>query len=259
MHTDRNNRCLIIPDIHQNHVFLKTVLEREDPNTFSDIVLLGDFIDAKDQLYNHPAALDKTLSLVAQLMEEHEEKIEILLGNHDVIYYYMQEVGRGSPLARSVLMNYYGLPDREILGICSKEMFQGIWRKVQSATLKHNYLVSHAGVSADFWDPRLDAKQNIIKLNAHLSRVFDIDHEPQPFFRAGYTRGGDMPRGGPLWLDWNLEFEDELPIPQVVGHTAGTVWRQKGRSYCLDARQSCYAVIDEEGLHPHCLEADSED
>ena len=256
MQPDKNSRCLVIPDIHQNHDFLETILRREDPDTFSDIVLLGDFIDAKDQRYNSAAALERTLTLVVELLAEQGDKVEILLGNHDVMYYYMQDMGHGSPLVRSVLMDYYGLPDREILSICSREQYRLIWRKVCVATLKNNYLLSHAGVTIDFWNTELDVEQNIVELTRHLDQVVDHDHEIRSFFRAGFTRGGDMPRGGPLWLDWNLEFKDELPLPQIVGHTAGIDWRQTGRSYCLDARQSCYAVLDREGVHPSRIESD---
>jgi len=70
-------------------------------------------------------------------------------------------------------------------------------------------------------------------------------HGPQPLLAAGKTRGGDTPIGGLTWFDWNDEFSDDLPLPQIVGHTADEVGaRQKGRSWCVDGNQSYYAVLE---------------
>ena len=52
------------------------------------------------------------------------------------------------------------------------------------------------------------------------------------------------PVGGPLWLDWDSEFVDDLPLPQVVGHTRGREARRKDRSWCIDATQTCAGLID---------------
>ncbi len=53
-----------------------------------------------------------------------------------------------------------------------------------------------------------------------------------------------LPFGGPLWLDWNREFEDALEVSQIVGHTRCVKQTQKGRSFCIDLAQAAYAVVE---------------
>ena len=50
-----------------------------------------------------------------------------------------------------------------------------------------------------------------------------------------------------LWCDWNEEFVDDLPFPQIVGHTADAKPRRKGRSWCLDCGQTHYGVLEADG------------
>ena len=259
MTVESSERCLIIPDIHQNYQYLESVLEREPLDGFTDVVFLGDFCDAKEREYRGPKALKQTLTIVADLIAEYGEKIEILLGNHDVLYYYMQDLGNTNPLDRAIVMDYYGMPDREILSVCSDPAYREFWKRFRIATIKHNHLLTHAGVTLKRWNTARKPEVNISALNRNLGRVNDGEGEIRSFFRAGLTRGGDLPEGGPLWLDWNTEFKDELPLPQVVGHTAGSVWRRTERSFCLDALQSCYAILDSEGVHPQYLEKKEKD
>jgi hypothetical protein len=47
-----------------------------------------------------------------------------------------------------------------------------------------------------------------------------------------------------LWLDWDTEFVDDLPLPQVVGHTRGAHARNKDRSWCIDCAQTSVALLD---------------
>jgi hypothetical protein len=71
-------------------------------------------------------------------------------------------------------------------------------------------------------------------------------NELHPLFHAGPGRGGILaPIGGPLWLDWESEFVDDLPYPQIVGHSRSSEVRRKDRSWCIDAAQSRAAL-----LHP---------
>jgi hypothetical protein len=254
MTTDQSDRCLVIPDIHQNHVFLESILEQENPEAFTKVVFLGDFFDAKNPRFNSAFALEKTLGLMVELLEQHGDRVEILLGNHDVLYYYLQEIFKGSAVFRSRLMDYYGLPDRDKLLVAQNEAYEGFWRRFSIATLKNGYLLSHAGVTLEHWDTGLTPEANLSALNQNLNHPMDENKELQSFFRAGISRGGDLPRGGPLWLDWYQEFQDELPLPQIVGHTAGAAWRRVGNCYCLDAVQRCYAIIDDKGVYPQEIE-----
>lgn len=54
--------------------------------------------------------------------------------------------------------------------------------------------------------------------------------------------------GGPLWLDWESEFVDELPYRQIVSHSADSEPRQKGHSWCIDCGQQAYWILEDREL-----------
>ena len=51
---------------------------------------------------------------------------------------------------------------------------------------------------------------------------------------VGYSRGGKSPVGGPLWLDWEEEFNGIPNEFQIVGHTRGKHPRIHPRGICID-------------------------
>jgi len=55
---------------------------------------------------------------------------------------------------------------------------------------------------------------------------------------VGACRGGTASQGGPLWLDWNEEFEAIRELPQIVGHTRSISLRQRENSFCIDCSQT---------------------
>lgn len=241
---------MIIPDIHQNFDFLEFVLEQQSPKEFTKVIFLGDLFDGKGLQYNNISALRKTLGIVSGLIDKLGDRVEILLGNHDVLYYQLQNLNRVNSLSRSLLLDYYGIPDKEKLSLSREESLKDLWSRIQLVTFKQGFLLSHAGITKDNWHDRNSIKDNLITLNGYLNQLMGKDKSLHRIYRAGFSRGGDLARGGPLWLDWNREFKDELGVPQIVGHTVGGDWRKQGRSFCLDAMQQCYAILDSEGVHP---------
>jgi hypothetical protein len=109
------------------------------------------------------------------------------------------------------------------------------------------WLFSHAGVHPEWWPGigKTPAEQ-MENFDAYWDRaveqIFEVPEDP--IFAAGKARGGVADVGGPLWLDWDAEFEDELEIPQIAGHTCCAKQTQKGRSYCVDMAQSAYAIVE---------------
>ena len=68
----------------------------------------------------------------------------------------------------------------------------------------------------------------------------------------GRARNGSSPYGGPLWLDWNHEFEgfpneEGLWSPQIVGHTQGVGVRMKKGSINLDCGLKYCALVNYQG------------
>jgi len=71
--------------------------------------------------------------------------------------------------------------------------------------------------------------------------------DDHPLLGAGPVRGGFHDIGGPLWQDFNEEFEDSLPFPQIVGHTRQRKVARKGRSVCIDVCQTACGVLYPDG------------
>ena len=105
----------------------------------------------------------------------------------------------------------------------------------------------------DDWNKRGVFEDNIAQLNRNFRQLTGDNGQLNRLLRAGFARGGDMERGGPVWLDWNREFTEEIGIPQIVGHSVGTSHRKIGNSYCLDVRQSCYGVVSNGQLNVNYL------
>jgi hypothetical protein len=244
-------RHLIIPDLHQDVGFLDRILEAHPLNAFTSVVLLGDLFDAKDPLNEGPEVLRLLLIRIKEMVGILGAKLQIMLGNHDVLYYH----GRVPSFGYELLRSYYGTVSYALLELAGSPAWDVVWERFSICTLVDDVLLSHAGIKREAWDDAMTARENVNRINDNMQLLVDISGELNPIFKAGFVRGGDMDRGGPLWLDFDHEFEDELPLMQVVGHTVGNTWRRKGRSYCLDARQRCYAILDAEGLHPFWSES----
>jgi len=99
------------------------------------------------------------------------------------------------------------------------------------------------GVGSSEYDPEAVFQLLKAQWDGLVADLFD--QEDHPLFSPGKARGGTQPVGGPLWLDWDEEFTDALPLPQLVGHTVGKAPRQKGRSWCVDCRQTVYVVLQD--------------
>ncbi len=240
-----NGITIIIPDVHQNYRFIEKILNENDPAGIDRFLFLGDFFDAKDTFFSTVDALDKTLKLVSEMISCYREKVILILGNHDVVYFFNRDQSGVNLPARTELHRYYGIPDRKKMTLVRSLDLSEFWETFQLAHFEQGYLFSHAGVTLDHWSKRLPVMDNVDNLNLLIGSLVNDHDELNVLFRAGFSRGGDLERGGPLWLDWNREFTEEIGIPQIVGHTVGSNWRKAGRSYCLDAQQKCYGILRE--------------
>lgn len=239
----KDEKVIIVPDVHQNYRFIEKILEKQDLGSGDEWIFLGDFFDPKDPFFDTSEALEKTLTLVDRLILEAPGKVRLLLGNHDVVYYF-NRIGSGiARLACNEINRYYGQPDRQRLTVARSLELSAFWECIQLVCYKQGYLFSHAGMTFDHWERSSSVEANMGNINSQIKQPVDAQGDLSSLFRAGLIRGGDQHRGGPLWLDWNSEFTEAIEIPQIVGHTAGVGGRKSGRSYCLDARQRMYGVL----------------
>lgn len=249
---DAEQPVLIVPDIHQDVGFLQRVVaraERED----AALVFLGDYVDGIDPRWRDISALRAVARALPELAATHRRGCVFLAGNHDVQalqagrhraalllageHEQVEKLDRAIPFAAG-----YG----ELLGMWSRDFLLG-WKL---SAIAHGTLITHAGVARRYWpwgaSPGPEDQALVFLADCETAwEKWLLRNEDGPLFEVGPGRGGrNAPVGGPLWLDWDTEFVDDLPMPQVVGHTRGREARRKDRSWCIDAAQTCVGLLD---------------
>jgi len=247
-----NRPVLVVPDVHQDLGFLEravTIAAQEG----AALVFLGDYVDATNPQWRSAAALRALANALPEIAESHPHGCLFLAGNHDVIALQIALARASQLLAGQVelpaAVQAARLPDGDYAALLAAwpSAFLETWRLAATC---HGFLISHAGVARRFW-PWTAAADTAGQTEAFirettLAWLGWIENETlSPFFAVGPARGGKLsPIGGPLWLDWDEEFVDDLALPQLVGHTRGNEPRRKYRSWCLDARQSCAGLLE---------------
>lgn len=210
-------KTLIISDIHERHTTLRAIEDALFPEA-DRIVFLGDFFDTFGK---------RIPATIAAWIKTHidDSRIDWLWGNHDVHYAF--------PFGQCSGYDYH------TQSILNEMMPPEIWRKFKPWVTVGPFLVSHAGFVKETLHLKNQA-QDAVSLAFEGKR-----HE---YWNAGVARGGSNAIGGPVWLDWNFEFEPMSDIPQIVGHTVITQGppKQKGNSWCLDTCNRHVMWVDEE-------------
>lgn len=243
---------LVVPDVHQDIDFLERAVALAERQGAS-LTFLGDYVDAIGPRWSEPATLRVVARILPEIAETHPGGCVFIAGNHDVQALQtarhraslliagddeqVEKLDRAMPSAAA-----YG----DLLGAWARDFLLS-WRLASTA---HGFLLSHAGVARRYWpwgaasDAAGQARVFVAEGQAAWEKWL-LRHETSPLFEVGPGRGGrDAPVGGPLWLDWDTEFVDDLPLSQVVGHTRGREPRRKDRSWCIDASQTCVGLID---------------
>jgi len=239
-------RCVVIPDVHQDVAWVRRIFERERVlETNTQVVFLGDYFDS----WKKPPAVAGVTETCGFLLETRtalQGRCVFLLGNHDIQYWE----ARPACEAHRSLRRLHNKCGAAFSHNAAKKITKGLpmefWLEARLFVVADGWLISHAGVAAEHW-PATDSTSDSLHLLEEKCKaaLAMMRHGPQPLLAAGRTRGGDASIGGLTWLDWNDEFSDDLPLPQIVGHTADDAGaRQKGRSWCADGSQSCYAVLE---------------
>ena len=244
--------ALVVPDVHQNLFFLEGAVARAEREGAA-LVFLGDHVDAIDARWRNTSALMAVARALPELAEAHAPGCVFIAGNHDVQALRLARHRAGLLLAgeeAQVAKLDAAMPAApaygQLLGAWTLDFLRG-WGL---AGVAHGFLFSHAGVARRHW-PWSIAPDAAGQTRAFLRQADEawerwlLGNEEGPLFDIGPARGGhDAPVGGPLWMDWDREFVDDLPLPQVVGHTRAAQARRKDRSWCIDASQSCVALIE---------------
>ncbi len=250
----QSGRCLLIPDVHQNTAWVERILAAEDvtPKRPDLIVFLGDYFDA------HRHAKDRTsLASTCEWLNSTRNRLGIravfLLGNHDVQYLEAKPACDRHRTPRHLRYKCGSAYSHSAAKRIAHDLSPDFWNDARLFVYVNGWLLSHAGVARSFWPDTSDLQTSLDSLELEASRAISTTHAilapPHPLLQAGRVRGGDASVGGITWLDWDEEFVDVLPIPQIVGHTGSKSGaRQKGRSWCIDGQQSSYGILTSTAL-----------
>ncbi|WP_309380824.1 metallophosphoesterase [Cerasicoccus frondis] len=241
IHCLQTERCLLIFDIHQDVEWARRVLEAEEGG-FSHLLLGGDYFDTKSK---NAASVPETCRFLQELQELYKDRVTFLLGNHDVPYLEGRHrfIHFQNPKNLSYKVSgYTNSKGRKI----NKLLSDGFWSACRLFQFVNGYMISHAGVAHKYWVEFAETSHPLAAFDERCRESLErIGMGNDDLLMAGKCRGGDVSIGGVTWLDWDEEFQDDLPWPQIVGHTSSVFGaRQNGRSWCIDGRQTCYALLD---------------
>lgn len=241
-------RCLVIPDVHQDVAWVERILAREISSASEPdrIVFLGDYFDSR-RPPEFRASLAATCVYLEELRARFGDRLVFLLGNHDVQYLEARGACLGHRTPRHLRYKCGSSFSHSAAKRIAKALSSGFWQCTRLFVNVNGWLLSHAGLAPGHFPSRATFDDSMLVLEtacaAALQTITALG-APHPLLQAGRARGGDAPVGGVTWLDWDDEFADSLPMPQLVGHTSDRAGaRQKGRSWCLDGLQTCYGVL----------------
>lgn len=239
---------LLIPDVHMDIQWVERILS-EEAGQWDHVVFLGDYFDS----FKQPPAVATYVEMCDYLLtlrREFGDRITFLLGNHDIPYMEALDYACDeSPLPE--LINECSGFDPDGARIVAKRLGADFFAGCRLFVRAHGFLISHAGIHKRLWRhdvPWLDPYES---LEALCQIALDHLHDKRmAILGCGASRGGWEEIGGITWQDWNFEFDDDSNLPpQIVGHTQSSVQgvRRKGRSYCIDGGQRCWALLNSAG------------
>ena len=197
-----------IGDIHGKSTWKNII----NPNEYEKIIFIGDYVDS----YDIPTQkILENLADIIAFKRAYKDKVVLLLGNHDLQYFY------------NTNMDYRCSGFKFEMQFLYNDLFKQNESFFQVAYQYKNYLWTHAGVSKKWlYKYQADLKSSFDLKDdlSNLAYVLNIVNKSswQPILHeVGRLRGGSPGNcGGITWADRNETLEG-LPagLHQVVGHT----------------------------------------
>lgn len=183
-------------------------------NEYDKVIFIGDYCDSFDI---PPIQILDNVKNIIKFKEMYPEKVVLLLGNHDIHYFWTTDRYSGFELSI-----YHDL----------KNIFESNLDKFKIAFQIDNFLWTHAGVTSKWWEkvlPSLESEDNRFKflydecknISDYLNTMFQVGdrniNSISNLRRRGYIEGADW--AGPLWAH-DTEMNAALTgYHQIVGHT----------------------------------------
>lgn len=238
-----DKRVLCLYDIHQNLNWVTKVLDFERGN-YDHIVFGGDWFDS----FHEPprvASAYETAQFVLDIINGHfYGPATLLLGNHDLAYL---EAWRATSKYRNpkfLFNRCTGYTNNKAAKI-NKILKWEDWKQFKLFALVNGWLLTHAGLRHNNFRPLVTPERSLEILEEEYNQAIDhVNAFPHHLFNSGPDAGGTAAFGGPLWCRPD-EFEDELPYPQIFGHTFAGLSSalQLGNCFDIDGSQTTYAII----------------
>lgn len=208
-------KILIIPDLHGKDIV--KLLSNYNLETFDKMVFMGDYFDS---FTIKPVKQLENFNKILELKEKYEDRIELLIGNHDL--HYLNSKFRCAGFDDKFYFSF-----NQVLMPLYKN------KTLKVCVVIDNYLFSHAGISNN-WLKRLNIEnKSITKNNIDLliNFVFQSSLEFFSFQKPEdsnerYSIYGDNTYQSPLWIRPTSLIKDKVSfigsenITQVVGHTS---------------------------------------
>lgn len=194
---------LVIGDLHGKDCWKQVI-----PALWDKIIFVGDYVDHWDL---PDEAITKNLLEAIALKQKYPEKVELLLGNHDVQYLYYPYFlcsGFRPQMQRKLTDIFY----------TNRNLFKVAYQH-------GSFLFTHAGVTNGWYAEFVElpiiqqVKDNTDSLAGLLNKAEQVTAARNLLHRAGSTRGG-RGTGGITWADKRELLADALEeYNQVVGHS----------------------------------------
>ena len=225
-------KIITISDLHG-----KDIWKNINPDEYDKIIFLGDYVDAPyrnitqvselDSIYSRAlvdpdagrsnAEIIYNLNQVIEFKNKYSDKVELLLGNHDIPYVYHV---KNKAMQRIMMPSGYRFSIENELA----KIFNDNIKSFKVAHREGNIMWSHAGITPGAYRNYFKNKiqDNFDIFADELNRAFvlnDVD-----LFHISFLRKGKSAHGSIFWADrteWVAE-EYTFPFAQIVGHSQVT-------------------------------------
>jgi len=209
-------RFITVGDLHIKYKALEEA-EKQIPNC-DKMIFLGDYLDEYKDKDGKPSnnTMFHFLKDVIQLKKDYPEKVILLLGNHDLQYWFYGTSTQSYTMCTGYRGNNIAWKIKNL--ILSEP---GVMNLFQPIFQYKNYLWSHAGFTNTYFEKYIQPK--LIKgvtFQDNIQRLFNI--QDLDLFNVSVMRGGFYQRyeSGFFWTDKTELIYDGLSIfNQIVGHS----------------------------------------
>ena len=229
----KGNKLLIFSDVHQEIDKLAKIIKHEG----ADInICLGDWFDS------HFIDKDEDVQKTAFFLKDYLAGGNVtLFGNHDLHYFFANKY---------TICSGYEHRKSQVIDKTFGEDKLTIIDKFSWFLFLDEFLCTHAGLHYNFLPSIIKNNEDVyeyLTIQANDANIKIRTKQFHWFYGAGYSRCGDQPKGGIVWLDFDREFAPLKIMPQIFGHT----YRRKGKiqthckteNYCIDTNLNEWMTI----------------